>query len=318
MKYRTAGAAVLLAAALWGASLPAAKALMRSSGELALAGLFYVGGGLGLAAICALTPRRGEPLRRGDAGWLAAAVVAGGMLGPALLLMGVRRMPANEAGMLANTETLFTMLIAVAFFGDRLRGRDYGAIALLTAGAALVVGYQGASRSGALLIVAGAVMWAIDNNVTQRLSTRDPLLIAAIKGLVAGPANLALAAAVGEKIPGDARTLAICAGVGLVTVGLSLTLFIYGLRHLGASRTSGLFAAAPAFTVAICWALGTEAIRPFAVGGGALMIVGSILMLWKPVQSSVAGRPDASSPSSAGSSTFGPGSSGSGSGPNPS
>lgn len=315
MKFRTAGAAVLLSAALWGASVPAAKRIMEEVGPWTLAGLMYIGAGIGLTAIRALSPRRGASLRRGDGKWIAAAVLAGGMLGPALLLMGIRRMPANEAGMLANSETLFTMILAVAFFGDRLRRLDVAAILVLVAGAGLVVGRTEATPTGALLILAGAMMWAIDNNVTQRLAQRDPMLIASIKGLVAGPVNVALAAAIGETIPTDPVRLALFAGVGLVTIGFSLTLFIYGLRHLGASRVSGLFATAPAFTVAISWAWLHEAIEPVALAGGALMVAGSMLMLRRPPHSGM-GRPDGSSPSSAGSSTFGPGSSGSGSSPN--
>lgn len=218
-------------------------------------------------------------MRRSDLKWLVPAILCGGILGPVLLLMGIEQMPAHQAGLLSNTETFFTVILAVLFFGDRLRRRDALAIVALIAGAAMVAGLTPATPMGIVFILAGALMWAVDNNVTQRLSKRDPLSIAAIKGLVAGPVNLLIAAAMDISLPRGAATLGLAAVIGLLTVGFSLVLFIYGLRHLGASRVSGLFATAPAFTVLISWLFLNESPTAWVIGGGALMFAGTILIL---------------------------------------
>jgi drug/metabolite transporter (DMT)-like permease len=272
---------VLLAAALWGASIPASKKLLGKLDEHALAGIFYTSAAIGLLAIRPLA-RRGEPLVRGDARWLAAAIVCGGILAPTLTLYGIRRLQAHEAGLLVNTEALFTALIAVLLFGERLRRRDVAAIALLVGGAALVIPVPRGSATGMAFVVGGALMWAVDNNVTQRLSKRDTILIAAIKGGVAGPVNLALAALMGSSFPDDVATVAWAAGVGVLAFGFSLALFIYGLRHLGASRTAALFSTAPAIAVALAVFWLGEQPQPYALAGGALMFLGTLLMLREP------------------------------------
>ncbi|MBK7540742.1 MAG: EamA family transporter [Candidatus Competibacteraceae bacterium] len=275
----------LLAAALFGASIPSAKRLLGAIEPTALAGLLYLGAGVGVGAILTvrarLTTRRAQaPLPRTDWPWLAAIVIAGGLMGPILLMAGLRVTPATSAALLLNLENLFTLLIAWLVFHENVDRRvGLGALAILIG--AVFLAWQGdfsTPQAGALAIAGACLAWAIDNNLTRKLAVADPLLLVTVKGLVAGPVTLAIAAALGESFP--APGLAAAAGaIGAIGYGGSLIAFVLALRQLGAARTGAYFATAPfvGAVLAVLWL--AEPLTWQLSMAGALMLVGVWLHL---------------------------------------
>jgi drug/metabolite transporter (DMT)-like permease len=245
-------ACAILSAVLFGASTPFAKLLLGAgAGPWLLAGLLYLGSGLGLAVVQAGGRLRGAArkeasLKPADLPWLALVVLFGGIAGPLLLMIGLSSTPASSASLLLNLEGLATMAIAWTVFRENLDRRLLiGAGAILAGG--ILLSWQGGPAvlgPGALAIAGACLAWGIDNNLTRKLSAADPQQIAMIKGLAAGTINLILAAAAGARLP---------SGIGLVEAGLigflgygvSLVLFVLGLRHLGAARTAAYFSTAP-------------------------------------------------------------------------
>ncbi len=279
----------VLAAALFGASFPLSKPLLRHSSAAGLAGLFYIGCGLGAAVLLLGRRLRGtsdasSPLRRADLKWLTGSILSGGVAGPMFLLHGLERTPAHVAAFLTNAETLFTVLLAVLFFGDRLSRREGFGTTVILVGATLValggVEAKGAfAWQGPLLLLGAGLGWGFDNNFTQRISGRDPLQIAVVKGFAAGTVNLTLAFSTGAPPPLAPGFLAAALAIGFTCYGLSLAFFVIGLRHLGAARTSALFATNPAMAALLAWALLAEIPRPITALGGLLMIPGAWLLL---------------------------------------
>ncbi len=260
----------LAAAALFGASTPLAKLLVGETSPLILAGLLYLGSGLGLFAWRArrlLDPRfaAGEaPLERRDLPWLAAAVITGGAVGPALLMWGLSMTPGSTASLLLNVEGVFTALVAWFVFRENFDGRIALGMFLIVAGGGLLSWQQTPVSGlpwGALAIVAACLCWAIDNNLTRKVSASDPSQIAAWKGLVAGSVNLGLGLMLGYQLPGASSVL--FAGlVGFLGYGLSLVLFVLALRNLGAARAGAYFSVAPFVGAAIALPLLGEAAGP--------------------------------------------------------
>jgi drug/metabolite transporter (DMT)-like permease len=242
------GAYGLLAAALFGLSAPIAKRLLGEVSPQLLAGLLYLGAGLGLTAARRLGPApREAALKRQDVPALAGVIVAGGVVGPLLLLLGLARVSGVVGSLLLNLEGPLTMLLAVALFGEHL-GR-YGALAaaLILAGAALLKLELGAGTVdvwGMACVALACLAWALDNNLTQRLSLRDPFAIVRIKTLAAGSFNLALGLALGGQLPGW-RVCGAAMLLGLVSYGGSVVLDAYALRLVGAAREAAYFASAP-------------------------------------------------------------------------
>jgi drug/metabolite transporter (DMT)-like permease len=281
------GAPLAIASAiLFGASTPLAKALLGAGiSPWLLAGLLYLGSGVGLAAL-RYGPRRlrftsGEAsLARADAVWMGLVVLFGGVAGPLLLMFGLATTSAASAALLLNLEGLATMVIAWLVFREGVDRRLLlGAAAIL--GGAVLVSWQGGPRGagpGALFIAAACVAWGIDNNLTRKVSAADPVQVAMLKGLVAGAVNLVIALALGARLPPPGLTFA-AGAVGLVGYGASLVLFVLALRFLGAARTGASFSTAPFVGALLAVLLFGDPASAALLAAAALMAIGVWLHL---------------------------------------
>jgi drug/metabolite transporter (DMT)-like permease len=282
MHWRNPGVlAALGAAALFGASTPVAKLLLDATSPWLLAGLLYLGSGLGLLIVRLATRSASVSVPRTERLWLAGAIAAGGIVAPVLLLYGLTRMPASGASMLLNAEGLFTALIAWFAFKENFDRRILAGMLAIVAGAA-VLSWPGDARFGsawpALAVLAACFAWGLDNNLTRRVSLSDATFIAMAKGIAAGVVNIALATAVGASLPA-LPALGLSLLVGFFSYGVSLTLFVVALRHLGAARTGAYFSTAPFVGSAIALALLREPVTWQFSAAAALMALGVWLHL---------------------------------------
>jgi drug/metabolite transporter (DMT)-like permease len=277
----------LAAAALFGASTPLSKLLLGSVEPVLLAGLLYLGSGCGLTVWLWLgTRRKGKQskeasLKRADLPWLAGAVLFGGVLGPVLLMAGLAMTTAATASLLLNLEGVLTALLAWFVFKENFDTRIALGMICITAGGVLL-SWAGMPEPGVPwgpLAIAGACLcWAVDNNLTHKVSGGNPLQIAAAKGLVAGTVNLILALTTGATVPG-VLTVGAAMAVGLVGYGVSLMLFVLALRHLGTARTGAYFSVAPFVGAAVSLVLFVEVPSAYFVAAAALMSFGVWLHL---------------------------------------
>ncbi len=241
----------LASAAMFGLSTPLAKLLVSDVNPWLLAGLLYLGSGFGLTILYFLRKASNssvkEPsLSRGDIPWLAGTVFFGGMLGPILLLYGLAQTDAASASLLLNLEAVFTLGLAWVVFREHVDARLFmGAVAIVAG--ALLLSWQGGFGKvgwGTILIALACLSWGIDNNLTRKISAVDPVVLTAIKGVIAGTVNTAIALGSGSLLP-SMPTLLSALALGFVSYGLGLVLFIIALRHLGAARTGAYYGTAP-------------------------------------------------------------------------
>jgi drug/metabolite transporter (DMT)-like permease len=275
----------LLAAALFGISTPIAKGLLEGASPQVLAGLLYVGSGVGLGALWSVRHSRGRgseaPLVRRDMPWLAGAILFGGVLAPLALMAGLSRAPASASALLLNLEGVFTALIAWIAFTENV-GRRFalGMLAIVAGGA--ILSWQGrlewGGAVGPLLVTGACLGWGIDNNLTQKVSASDPVQIAAIKGLLAGAVNLAIGLGLGGALPTLPRVAGALA-LGFFSYGVSLVLFVLAMRSLGAARTGAYFSLAPFVGAAGGLLLWHDRATPLFFAAAALMACGLWLLL---------------------------------------
>ncbi len=275
---RTAMMQALLAAALFGASAPIAKLLLGEVEPVFLAAFLYLGSGIGALALKRASHQE-APVRRNDIGWLAGAVVAGGIAAPILLLFSLRHTPASTASLLLNFEGVATTLIAAIIFKEAVSRRTVWAILGITAASILLSwNAEGWGISlGALGILGACVLWGIDNNMTRAISAKDPLTIVLVKGWGAGTFSLLLALLLGNTWP---KTIIIIGALilGSLSYGLSIALFIRAMRSLGAARTSALFGTAPLMGVLLSFVLIQERPNTLFFAALLLMIAATILL----------------------------------------
>jgi drug/metabolite transporter (DMT)-like permease len=266
--------AALAAAVLFGLSTPIAKTLLGAISPLLLAGLLYLGSGIGLAIV--LTVRA---MMRGAASvvrphgadllWLLGAIAFGGVIGPYLLMYGLQSTDSASASLTLNLEGVFTVLLAWLVFKENFDRRIAAGVALIVAGGVVLsmgTALRASGILGALAIAGACLAWAIDNNMTRKVSISDAMLVACTKGLIAGPISVALALRHGAHLP--AGTLLLRAGLlGFVGYGLSLTLFVLALRNLGAARAGAYFSVAPFIGAALAVGLGAPLTGTLIVAG---------------------------------------------------
>ena len=267
----------LASAALFGLSTPAAKALLGSVHPVALAGLLYCGAGFGAVVLRRTAFAGGEAsLARAQLPYLAGAIVAGGVIGPVLLMLGLARTEATTASLLLSLEGVATALLAWFVFREGFDRRIALGMMCLAAGG-LVLAWSGqptwSNLAGPLAILGACAAWGLDNNLTRKVSLADPLQIVELKGLLAGPLNLGLGIWAGASIPGLSTDLA--AGlVGVLGYGVSLALFILALRDLGAARTGAYFSTAPFIGALAAIVFLREPVTGQLMAAGALMAIG--------------------------------------------
>lgn len=269
-------AAALAAAVLFGLGTPFAKVLVAAVDPWLLAGLLYAGSGIGLTVWRVL--RRAPPVRpaRGEWRYLAGVILTGGIAGPVLLMNGLVGLTASSASLLLSTEGVLTALLAWFVFRENFDRRIATGMVAIGLGAAILTWRPGAdlARTGPALLVLGACLaWAIDNNLTRKLSLLDATWLASIKGLVAGATNLAIATFMGSQWPA-ARELGTALVVGALAYGASLALFVVALRYLGAARTAAYFSTAPFVGAAAALAWLTEPVTAQFLAAGLLMAAG--------------------------------------------
>nr|AUN37374.1 drug/metabolite transporter (DMT) superfamily permease [uncultured bacterium] len=273
--------AALAAAALFGASTPLAKLLLGPVSPWLLAGLLYLGSGIGLAIVRAISRTPRAHLQPGEAKWLAGAIVAGGIAGPVLLMWGLARLPASNASLLLNAEGVITALLAWFVFRENFDRRIAIGMALIVAGAVVLSWPHHLERGSGIAsasILLACLCWAIDNNLTRKVALADASFIAMTKGLTAGIVNTAIAFALGSHPP-SIPVASFAMAIGFAGYGLSLVLFVVALRDLGTARTGAYFSTAPFIGAAIAIPLLSEPMTMTLAAGGALMAIGVWLHL---------------------------------------
>lgn len=269
----------LLAAALFGASTPFAKVLVGEDSPVVVAGLLYLGSGIGLTLIRFFRDRgwQSPNLTIAEWPWLLGAIFFGGVLGPIALLIGLGHTTGSIASLLLNLEAVLTAVIAWVVFRESAdKHIVLGMVAIVLGG--IVLSWQtdvdaSSNWFGPVLIAMACLCWAIDNNLTRKVSASDALFIAGVKGLIAGTVNFVLALLLGLSLPAGLVVFSTMT-LGLMGYGLSLVLFVLALRGLGTARTGAYFSTAPFIGAAISVVLMGDATGGFFWLAACLMAVG--------------------------------------------
>lgn len=265
----------LVAAMLFGAGTPIAKLLLSTVSPWVLAGLLYFGSGVGLTLYRLLIHAPTCRLSRTDFPWFAGAIISGGIIAPVLLMLGLTGVPASGASLLLNAEGVFTALLAWFIFKENVSYRIAIGMTAIVVGAVILSWPKEIRIESfwpALAVVGACFAWGVDNNLTRQVSLSDATWIASVKGLVAGTVNLVLAFVLGAIWP-PLPTIALTMIVGFLAYGVSLTLFVISLRHLGTTRTGAYFSVAPFFGAVLAVAIGEPVTFPLLIAG-VLMLLG--------------------------------------------
>ncbi len=259
MKAKEKGAIfmAILAAALYSLSSPLSKLLLGKVSSAIMAGLLYLGAGMGLAVVKHFQKQMGgfreeKKLSGKDIPYTAAMVILD-IAAPICLMIGLTMTTAENASLLNNFEIVATSTIALFIFKEKISKRLWTAISLVTLASIILTVEEGSSfhfSMGSLFVLLACICWGFENNCTRKISDKDPLQIVITKGFGSGLGSLLIAFAIGEQLPEIGYIFGALL-LGFVAYGLSIFFYIYAQRFLGAAKTSTYYAVAPFFGVAL-------------------------------------------------------------------
>lgn len=273
----------LLAAALYAVNSPLSKLLLARIPAAMLAGLLYLGAGLGIFLLGRIRKAAGrgqkeDPLTRKDLPFIIGMVVLD-IAAPVCLMIGLTKTTAANASLLNNFEIAATAVIALAVFKETVSPRLWSGIACVTTACAMLSFESIDSLRfswGSLLVLLASVCWGLENNCTRMLSAKDPLQIVTIKGIGSGLGSLAISWIIGERYF-DILYVLPAMLLGFAAYGLSIFFYIYAQRDLGAARTSAYYAVAPFIGSALSFLIFRETPSCIFLAALGIMILGAYL-----------------------------------------
>ena len=286
MKKNSIGAGILLAilaAALYAINAPFSKILLDYMPSTLMAGFLYLGAGLGMVVIAGIrklrkTDRQELKLTRKELPYTVAMILLD-IAAPICLLLGLRSTTSANASLLNNFEIVATALIALFVFKEQISPRLWLGIVFVTLSCA-VLSFEDMTSlqfsGGSLFILLACVCWGIENNCTRMLSSKDPLQIVLLKGIFSGLGSVIIGLCIGERITVWWSIPAVL-GVGLVAYGMSIYVYVYAQRQIGAARTSAYYAIAPFIGVLLSLIIFRNALSLAFWAAVALMAVGAWL-----------------------------------------
>lgn len=281
----------LLAAALYAVSSPLSKLLLAYVPSTLMAGLLYIGAGIGMLPVALIRRVRGTAhgkagapsrpearLTRRELPYTVAMILLD-IAAPICLLVGLRSTTAANAALLNNFEIVATALIALLLFREKISSRLWAGILFVTLSCGLlsfedVSGLQ--FSAGSLFILLACVCWGFENNCTRKISSKDPLQIVLLKGIFSGAGSVVIGLFVGERITALWSVIAVL-GVGLVAYGLSIFFYVYAQRLIGAARCSAYYAVAPFISTLLSLGIFREKPPTTYFVALALMVLGAWL-----------------------------------------
>lgn len=272
----------LVSALLFGAATPLSKALLGSINPFLLAGLLYLGAGLALAP-WALRSGLGKNLRsldRKNRLYVLGSVLAGGILGPVFLLFGLSASKSASVSLWLNLELVATMLLGSLFFKDKLT-RQGLVTAIGIVAASVLLSFDGGRPSvlGGLLVAIACLAWGLDNNLTALIDGLDPKASTFIKGMGAGATNLAVGLIVASSSSPPLPSIGAALGIGALSYGASIVLYIGAAQGLGASRAQFFFSSSPVFGLVLATMVLGESIGLLQFAAAALMALSYAILI---------------------------------------
>jgi len=291
----------VVSAVLFGINSTLNKITLQNVHPTVVAGMIYFIGGVFLFGIHASplckrilalfeTPESETKIASRDFRILAFVILCGSIIAPLLLLNGLSETTAINASLLLNAESLFTVLIAVAFLKERGTRREYLSILILLIGVVFVTTngeFQRLSLTenilGNLLIIGACLFWGIDNNLSRFLSKkRDIILVTGLKCFIGGLALLTISFLLGIDFSLPLISIPYLLSVGTLSIAFSILLFLFALRKIGSMRTGVIYSTSSLFGAVLAFAVLRESLTPIQLIAGLVMLLGVYVLYRYP------------------------------------
>ena len=285
---------------LFGFTFSMAKQPLENVDPIVLSAIVYP---ISFAALIPITKSSFKIENREDFLDILVISILGGVLAPILLFYGLERINASEAVILTNAQIIFTVLLSSLFFGEKPNGIiGYSGIIIVFVGLFVATTELETSGSlfkyepGKIMIVGAMLVWAIDNNISRRLTKRStiwPAKIAMLKFLIGGIILFGIATIAVEESSSSFRSrlqiidslLLIKPSEWLIIIAVSLfgfagalSLLLESLKRIGTIRTMMIFSLTPIFGIVAANIVHAESISILEAIATGIIIIGIFMV----------------------------------------
>jgi drug/metabolite transporter (DMT)-like permease len=284
---------------LFGFTFSMAKQPLENVDPIVLSAIVYP---ISFAALIPITKSSFKIENKEDFLDILVISILGGVFAPILLFYGLEHVDASEAVILTNAQIIFTVLLSSLFFGEKPNGIiGYSGIIIVFVG--LFVATTGLDTSGSLfkyepgkiMIVGAMLVWAIDNNISRRLTKRStiwPAKIAMLKFLIGGIILFGIATIAVEESSSFSPRLQIIDSLllikpseWLIIIAVSLfgfagalSLLLESLKRIGTIRTMMIFSLTPIFGIVAANIVHAESISILEAIATGIIIIGIFMV----------------------------------------
>ncbi|HEX5978972.1 MAG TPA: DMT family transporter [Nitrososphaeraceae archaeon] len=287
-------------AMLFGFTFSMAKQPLENVDPIVLSAIVYP---ISFAALIPITKSSFKIENKEDFLDILVISILGGVLAPILLFYGLERIDASEAVILTNAQIIFTVLLSSLFFGEKPNGIiGYTGIIIVFVGLFVATTELDTSGSlfkyepGKIMIVGAMLVWAIDNNISRRLTKRStiwPAKIAMLKFLIGGIILFGIATIAVEESSSSFRSrlqiidslLFIKPSEWLIIIAVSLfgfagglSLLLESLKRIGTIRTMMIFSLTPIFGIVAASIVHAESISILEAIATGIIIIGIFMV----------------------------------------
>ena len=284
---------------LFGFTFSMAKQPLENVDPIVLSAIVYP---ISFAALIPITKSSFKIENKEDLLDILVISILGGVLAPILLFYGLERIDASEAVILTNAQIIFTVLLSSLFFGEKPNGIiGYSGIIIVFVGLFVATSELDTSglfkyEPGKIMIVGAMLVWAIDNNISRRLTKRStiwPAKIAMLKFLIGGIILFGIATIAVEESSSSFRSrlqiidslLLIKPSEWLIIIAVSLfgfagalSLLLESLKRIGTIRTMMIFSLTPIFGIVAANIVHAESISILEAIATGIIIIGIFMV----------------------------------------
>lgn len=241
----------IVAAILFGSVSTIAKPMLSTIDPIMLSSIVYLIAGVFFTPVAS---KKRSKITRRYYFLIIISAVAGATLAPVMFFLGLKLSTAADTALLANGETVFSILFALLIFKERLRPIGYVAVTLILFGVFLVTTNLDFNSSifrlniGNVFVIASTIIWGFDNNICKIIARRiDISKLIQLKALIGG--SILLGTVIILEIPINIQSVQLIPIVALGVFGFAISLYLYlhSIKRIGVVKASSLLSLSAVF-----------------------------------------------------------------------
>lgn len=241
----------ITAAILFGSVSTLAKPILSTIDPIVLSSIIYLIAGLFFTPAASRTRSK---ITMKYYGLILTSAIAGATIAPIIFFVGLKLSTASDTSLLANGETVFSILFALLIFKERLSRVGYIAVTLILGGLFLVTTNLDFSSSisklniGNVFVIASTIIWGLDNNICKIILRRiDVSKLIQLKALIGGSILLGTVIILGIPFNIQREQLLSIILLGVFGFAISLYLYLHSIKRIGVVKASSLLSLSAVF-----------------------------------------------------------------------